>query len=175
MDEWFERLSALLLPILEAMKKRLVTNRYLQVDETPIEALDRKKKRETKRCYLWSYGTPTGETLYDVTTSRHGRHPRAFLEGFSGFVQADGYSGYNDLFSRRDVEHIACMAHVRQKFFEAKHALPERVEEILALIRALYDVEEEARERDLLQHEHLAAVLVPPHQPDHPERPLPQP
>ena len=47
------------------------------------------------------------------------------------------------------------MAHIRRKFFEAKHAAPERVEEILGLIRALYDIEEEAREKALAFEERL--------------------
>ena len=90
-----------------------------------------------------------------MTTSRAGKHPRAFLSGFSGFLQTDGYVGYNELFDKESIEHIACMAHVRRKFFEAKHAAPERVEEILGLIRRLYDVEQEARDRSLSQAERL--------------------
>ena len=155
MDEWFGALSRLLLPIVEAMKRNLVRGHYLQIDETPIEALDRELRGKTKRCYLWSYGKPAGEIVYDVTTSRSGRHPHVFLTGFSGFIQTDGYVGYNEVFAQRSVEHIACMAHIRRKFFEAKHAAPERVEEILGLIRALYDVEEEARELKLSHENRL--------------------
>ena len=166
MDEWLGVLSPLLLAVVLAMKRRLLGGDYLQIDETPIEALDRELKRKTKRCYLWSYGTPTGEVVYDVTTSRAGRHPRDFIAGFRGFAQTDGYAGYGEVFAQRGVGHIACMAHIRRKFFEAKHALPERVEEILTLIRSLYDVEAEAREKKLsssarveLRHESSRPIL----------------
>ena len=155
MDEWLGRLSELLLPILQAMKRRLVSGSFVQIDETPIEALDRRLKGKTKRCYLWSYGTPRGELVYDVTTSRAGRHPREILEGFSGLAQTDGYVGYNELFASSGVEHLACMAHIRRKFFESKHALPERTEEILDLIRQLYGIEAEAREAALSAEERL--------------------
>jgi len=53
------------------------------------------------------------------------------------------------------VEHLACMAHIRRKFFESKHALPERTEEILDLIRQLYGIEAEAREAALSAEERL--------------------
>jgi len=165
-DEWFGALEELLRPIVDAMKRRLVAHNYVQIDETPIEALDRKLRGKTKRCYLWAYCRPKGEVIYDVTTSRAGRHPREFLRGFSGYAQTDGYSGYNELFESGVVKHIACMAHVRRKFFEAKHAAPERVEEILTLIRFLYDIEEKARQGELsdearkeLRHEKATEVL----------------
>ena len=101
MDEWFGALSPLLLPVVLAMKRRLLRGEYLQVDETPIEALDRELQGKTRRCYLWSYSWPDGEVVYDVTASRAGRHPRAFLEGFRGHVQTDGYTGYREVFAQR--------------------------------------------------------------------------
>ena len=44
---------------------------------------------------------------------------------------------------------MACLAHVRRKFFEGRDALPARVDPILTLIRGLYAIEEPARAQGL--------------------------
>ena len=159
MDEWFGQLSPLLLAIVTAMKRSFLLQRYLQCDETPMEALEHeergkkkgktKKKKQIRRCYAWAYSIPRGEVIYDVTASRSAAGPMALLDGFEGYVQTDGYVGYNDLFRSGRRLRVACMAHIRRKFFEARHALPERIDEILQLIKSLYAVEKESREAEL--------------------------
>ena len=59
--------------------------------------------------------------LYDYQPGRGQEYPNAFLDGFHGYLQTDGYSGYNGL---PDVTHVGCWAHARRKFEEARQALP---------------------------------------------------
>ena len=47
---------------------------------------------------------------------RKGEYPKEFLEGFSGYLHCDEYSGYNKVGS---VTLVCCLAHARRKFFEA--------------------------------------------------------
>lgn len=159
-DEWLGELSHLLLPIVSAMKRRFSAEPYLQCDETPIQALEHEgrgkkkakgkdRKKQVRRCYLWAYSIPRDEVIYDVTASRSARGPCAMLEEFSGTLQTDGYAGYNELFASGERLRVACMAHIRRKFVEARHALPGRVDEIIDLIRDLYSIEEESRQREL--------------------------
>src|SRR4051812_40681892 len=63
------------------------------------------------------YGNPY--TLFDFTTGRGEEHPTAFLSGYSGFVHADGYTGYNPVHGS-GARHLGCWAHVRRKFVEAR-------------------------------------------------------
>lgn len=149
MDEWLGHLSGLLLPIVEAMKRRLLESRFLQSDDTLIQVLDRELKGKSRRCYIWVYGIPRGEVVYHFTTSRSQRWPREFLGNWSGHLQCDGYAGYNELFRDGRILHIACMAHIRRKVLEAKDAAPEEIEEILTVIQSLYAIEAEARELDI--------------------------
>lgn len=159
MDEWLGQLSGLLMAIVRAMRRRFMAERYLQCDDMPIEALEheergKKKKGKTKRkqirrCYAWAYSIPQGEVLYDVTASRSARGPLSMLDGFEGYLQTDGYAGYNDVFKSGRRVRLGCMAHIRRKFFEARHAAPERVDRILSLIKSLYEVERESREEEL--------------------------
>ena len=101
MDEWLGQLSQLLLPIVSAMKRRFRGEKYLQCDETPIQALEHEergkkkpkgkdRKKQVRRCYLWAYSIPRGEVIYEVTASRSSRGPREMLDGFSGTLQTDG-------------------------------------------------------------------------------------
>lgn len=148
-DEWFGHLSGLLLPIVQAMKRRLLESRFLQSDDTLIQVLDRELKGKSRRCYIWVYGIPKGEVVYHFTTSRSQRWPREFLGEWSGYLQCDGYAGYNELFRDGRIQHVACMAHIRRKLLEAKEAAAKEIEEILTVIQSLYAIEDEAREREL--------------------------
>jgi len=60
--------------------------------------------------------------LFDYKTSRAGKHPKRFLSGFKGYLQVDGYSGYDTL---PGVTLVGCWAHARRKFDEALKALPD--------------------------------------------------
>jgi transposase len=68
---------------------------------------------------MWVYTSgrsPTPTVLYEYQPTRSGQHARRFLEGFKGYLQTDGYSGYNAV---PDVVHCGCWAHLRRKFEEA--------------------------------------------------------
>lgn len=73
------------------------------------------------------------------------------MEKFSGFLQADAYSGYDGLYEdpERDVIEVACWAHTRRKFYEAQSSDLMRSTVMLAYSRLLYDVEREARDMKL--------------------------
>ena len=73
---------------------------------------------------MWLYRTGRDVSpivLYDYQQTRAGKHPKAFLQGFEGFLHVDGYQGYNDL---PKVKLVGCWAHARRKFDEALKALP---------------------------------------------------
>jgi transposase len=146
MDEWLGRLSTLLIPIVGAMKGRLLTSPFLQTDDTRILVLNRELKGKSQRCYLWSYTVPFGEVVYQLTESHAGRHPLEFLGEWSGDLQCDGHGCYNALFRTGRIRHIGCLAHIRRKLFDARESAPDRVDGILGLIRNLYAVEREADE-----------------------------
>lgn len=150
MDSWLGQLSGLLLAVVLSLKRQILKEPLLQMDDTPIQVLDPQLKGKTRRCYLWAYTIPGAEVVYDFTESRAGRGPLRFLGDYSGDIQCDEFSGNREIFrSGHGRKRVACMAHIRRKLFEAKDAAPDRVEEILDIIKNLYAVEDEAREREL--------------------------
>jgi len=134
------------------MQERALQSKVLQTDDTPVAVLDPTLPR-TKTGRIWTYvGDPAHPyTVYDYTPDRSRAGPDRFLQPFSGYLQADAYAGYDALYRDpvRGVTEVACWAHTRRKFFEAQDADPMRAIVLLAYIRLLYAVEQEARDRAL--------------------------
>jgi transposase len=150
--DWMRRAADLVAPLFEVMKQRVVQSQALQTDDTPVAVLDPALPR-TKTGRIWTYvGDPAHPyTVYDYTPDRSRDGPDRFLQAFSGYLQADAYSGYDALYKapERDVTEVACWAHARRKFFEAQDSDPMRAMVMLAYIRLLYEVERQARELGL--------------------------
>jgi len=63
-------------------------------------------------------------------------------------LQADAYGGYDGIYHKGNVIEVACWAHARRKFFDAKETDGRRAAEMLAMARDLYAVEDEAKSLD---------------------------
>ena len=153
--DWVQRAGELLRPIAQAMKRDLLGRRYLQADETPIRVLG-VEKGTTQRGYLWGYGIPWAEVVYDFSLTREQRHPEAFLEGFRGHLQIDGYDGYNAVFHTGEVKRLGCFAHVRRKFYAALKESPEQAKTVLAALQLLYRLEREMKRDGLAPQDKVA-------------------
>ena len=151
MDGWLGALAGLLMPIVRAVERQLLETDYLQVDETVMRYLAEEKKGKSQQGYLWAVTRPLEEIVYHFTTSRGAKHPRAFLAGFRGKLQTDGYAAY-DCLTEQGVIQLACLAHIRRGFYDSRKALPQEVDEILELIRKLYEIERR-RETESLSEE----------------------
>jgi transposase len=88
--------------------------------------------------------------LYDYDPGRGAEVPKRLLAGYRGYLQTDGYDGYNAVVAVNGLIHVGCMAHARRKFDEAVKAQGKKqpagkAQHGLALIRKLYRVEKQAR------------------------------
>lgn len=142
---WTKRCCVELTPLYELLKKEMLKNGYLQVDETHINVLDKTKKGKTHLGYYWVYRSPdTGLVFFDYTPGRSARGPTGILTDFKGYLQTDGYEVYEQFGQRSDVIHVGCMAHARRKFTEALSNDEDRAKEALAQIQKLYALERTA-------------------------------
>ncbi len=84
---------------------------------------------------------------------RAGKHPKTRLEGYSGYLQADAYACYGQVFADDTIVEVACWAHARRKFFEISRQAEKgkriSAHEALDFIGQLYDIEREAKEQQL--------------------------
>ncbi len=140
----------LLIPLYDFLLKVIKNASYLMADESPIAVLESEKKGATHKGYYWVYYDPIAQLLiFQYHKSRAGEAPRELLLGYKGYLQADGYVGYDQFESDENIIQLACMAHVRRKFFEALQNDKVRAEKALAYIGKLYEIEAEARELKL--------------------------
>jgi transposase len=143
-----------LVPVYDVLKKIIVTTDYLQADETPIAVLTEDKPGATHRGYYWVYYDPVKRLVcFDYRKTRGREGPKNFLQDFSGDLQSDGYSAYADLGAPGKIKHLACWAHARRKFEHSKENDRQRSEEALTMIGKLYDIEREARNKELTYDE----------------------
>jgi transposase len=145
LGDWLAGCAAVLRPIYDAMCQSVRGSKVVHTDDTPVPVLDRDRDR-TRTGRIWVYvGDPAHPyTVYDATPSRARDGPQAFLKDFRGFVQADAFGGYDGLYATGATE-VACWAHARRKFVDARATDPARCDHALAAIRALYAVERQAR------------------------------
>jgi len=137
--------GTLLDPVYRAMIERLKKSFAIHADESPVTLL---QPRRTAYAWLYLGDAANPYTLFDFTAGRGEEHPTAFLSGYSGFVHADGYAGYNPVHGS-GTRHLGCWAHVRRKFVDARTNNAAKASEALAYIRTLYAVETEIRDEQL--------------------------
>jgi transposase len=97
---------------------------------------------------MWAYRSLTQPiNVFDFTVSRHRDGPELFLDGFTGSLMADCYSGYEAVRMRSDgrIIRAACVAHARRKVFHARDNDPVRSAVLLAMFLELYDIEDCAK------------------------------
>jgi transposase len=159
MSQWMADLSAdYLSGIYRSMHGEMLTENYLQADETPIQYLD-PGGGKTQQGYLWTLSRPDhksadgrGDILYQWHASRAATCLADMLDTpqktFCGILQCDGYQAYQTYRNQRDdIALIGCWAHVRRKFFEAKDHKPKLTAWFLRQIQNLYQIEAQLRQR----------------------------
>ena len=167
MAEWVGRIGVALQPLADRLAMLLLERTVLHADETPVAQLD-PGKGKTKRAYLshrdflrsWAYRSNALETgppivIFDYQTSRAGRHARDFLAGWQGHLMVDDFGGYKALFAN-GVTELGCLAHARRKYFDLNAAQVNPIaQEALSRIAALYAIEAQGRDMDIMARTRL--------------------
>ncbi|MCP4277695.1 MAG: IS66 family transposase [Gammaproteobacteria bacterium] len=154
---WMIQAGSLVQPIINLLRDRMLEYDILQMDETTVQVLREPGKTAQSKSYLWlQKGGPPNQpvALYDYDPGRSAAVPLQLLEGFKGYLQTDGYAGYNAVVAANNLIHVGCMAHARRKFSEAVKAQGRnkkrgKAHRGLALIQKLYRIEQKARKQKL--------------------------
>jgi len=147
---WQEAVCNLLEPLYDTLKHRVLSQGYLQVDETPIQVLDKSKKGKTHRGYHWVYYSPFEKTvLFDYRDGRSREGPSRLLKNFKGYLQTDGYKVYDSFGDKKSITLLNCMAHARRGFEKALDYDKSKAEYAMGMFQKLYEIERQAREENL--------------------------
>ena len=148
-------------PVLELLHQQLLSGPLVNIDETPVQVLKEPGRSNTSKSYMWVFkgGPPDKPVLiYQYHPTRSGRVPNEFLKNYQGYIQTDGYNGYDALGRRSGINHVGCWAHARRKFMEVVKAGSGKgkkghAETAIDYIRKLYAIEKKGREKTLTQEQ----------------------
>jgi transposase len=146
MCDWVGKSADLLAPLVKRMRARILQSPMINTDDTPIPIKSKKRRGSTYNGYLWVYIDKDHNVVFDFTPTRSREGPLKFLGKFSGYVQADAYSGYDEFFRKSDATEVGCHSHARRKFDYALDTDPVRAARLLVLWGKLYDIERKAKE-----------------------------
>ncbi len=147
MCAWMRAAAELVAPLVLLMALRIRQSRVVPTDDTtvPIQSPGQKQCRKGRIwCYLGDEEHPY--IVYDYTPNRKRDGPVKWLAGYSGYLQADAYGGYDGIYHAGGVTEVACWAHARRKFYDAQDSDGRRAAQMLALIGGLYAIERELKE-----------------------------
>ena len=113
---WAAKAIERLDPLYELLKKKLFNTsiNVIHIDETPIKIIDEKKNK----CYMFAYASTVWDSpilIYDFNSTRKCDRTAEFLKDYKGYIEVDGYSGYNML-KKQGIKVAKCMAHSRRMF-----------------------------------------------------------
>jgi len=147
---WAMSAADVLQPLYDLMRERVLQSKVIHTDDTTVPVLDREKTRtHTGRVWVYVGDDKNPYSVFDYTRTRERDGPVNFLSGFSGYLQADAYAGYDQIYDAGDVIEVACWAHTRRKFVEAESSDSLRALTAVAWIKRLYEVEREAAKAGL--------------------------
>ncbi len=157
MSNWLLKVYEKCRPLTELLRLELLSGPLIGVDETTVQVLVERGRSPTSKSYMWVFrgGHPDRPVyFYKYAPTRNGEVAAELLKGYRGYVQTDGYSGYNFLDDWPEVVHAGCWSHVRRNFTEVVKAVGNKkisgkASSALNSIGELYRIEREARELEL--------------------------
>jgi transposase len=158
LSDWVGQAAWLLDPVVAGIRKHVFAAEKIHGDDTPVPVLEPGLGR-TKTGRLWVYvrddrpfrGEAPPAAAYFYSPDRSAKHPTAHMAAFTGFLQADGYAGFEALYDPARtkpgrITEVACLAHCRRRFYDVWEATKSPVaKEALDRIAAVYAIEEKAR------------------------------
>jgi transposase len=154
----------LLDPVVAAVRQHVFAAEKIHGDDTTVPVLAQDLVGPRPVGCGWVYvrddrpflGSALPAAAYFYSPDRGGQHPADHMAGFSGFLQADGYAGFEALYdigrtnsgvpANASITEVACWAHCRRKFFDVWQATKSPVaKETLDRIAAIYVIEAKAQ------------------------------
>ncbi len=123
---WMVGAGELVAPLIHVLRDELLDRPCLLMDETPVQVLKEPGKAPESKSQLWaqmSAGPEPPIVLFDYDPTRSGAVPKRLLEGFTGTLHTDGYSGYAPVVREQRLVHLACWAHARRALVDALKSL----------------------------------------------------
>ncbi|AGP39443.1 IS66 family transposase [Sorangium cellulosum] len=148
LGEWSAFALDVLASVAKRIQERVLGSCYLRADDTGMRVLDQDHPAGVKRGHIWGFvGANLVAFVYAPDWSA--KHPAALLQGFTGYLQGDGYAGYGAMLRGDDdgeaivpdERRLGCGMHIRAKFEKAARGGDARAAVALAYFKAIYRIE----------------------------------
>ncbi len=165
MSEWALKVADQCKPLLDLMRQEILSGPVIGIDETTVQVLGEEGRANTQKSYMWVFrggssirgnGLPDKQAvIFQYHSGRSGQVARDFLGRYKGWVQTDGFSGYDWIDATSGMKHIGCTAHSRRKFHEAASIVGKKrrrrtsADVAMKFFRKLYAIEARARQLQL--------------------------
>ena len=154
-SNWMIKTSQLRLePLIERLSDIQMQSGYIQADETTLQVLNEKNKSAKSKSYIWLKVSTDKHpiVLMHYSANRSANTAEFLFKGFTGYMQTDGYAGYNSVANREGVTQLGCWAHVRRKFTDiVKSGVSDEVskkyaQDFIAMVAKLYKIEKDIKD-----------------------------
>jgi transposase len=153
--DWMAACAELLRPLYDVMVSLVLQSHWLHTDDTSIKNLGHPPET-TAKARFWTYLGDRAHpyNVFDFTLTRQRDGPARFLKDYHGYLHADAFSGYDCLYlpDARDgvcpIIEVACNAHARRKFYDARGSDALRSHQALAYYTRLYELERRAKDNN---------------------------
>ena len=129
--DWVGRMAFHLAPVAEAIARHVRHGEAIHADDTTVPVLDPGRgKTKTGRLWVavrderpWGSGVPPA-AFYRYAPDRKAEQAEALLKDCRGFLHADAYGGFSNLYrpdpqtGKARLVEVACWAHARRKIYE---------------------------------------------------------
>jgi len=148
-------------PLIELLNEEIRSGPLINIDETTVQVMKEEGRLNTTKSYMWIFLGGEQERpalIYQYHPTRSGDVVSEYLKGYKGYVQTDGYAGYDFLDKDEGIIHVGCWAHVRRKFVDVISASGKRkgvkgrignAEKAVDYIAQIYAVEKDAKDQGL--------------------------
>jgi transposase len=169
--DWLAACADLLRPLYDRMANAILQSRALHTDDTTVKMQEPVTHRlSTARLWVYLGDAAHPYNVFDFTLNRKRDGPERFLADYRGYLHADAFSGYDGLYlpdprtAAARITEVACNAHARRKFYEARGSDALRSHQALASYRQLYELERAAKdfsdEQRLQMRQDLAVPIL---------------
>ena len=152
---WVIKCAKLLKPMYELLKQNIIDYDVSFADETTVQVLKEKDRKASSKSYMWVFGGGNPDKfcyIYNYSKSRSHEVPLEVLDGFTGYLHCDDYSGYDALSNKTEVSLVACWYHARRKFIDVQKATKKSgglSGQFLDIIKKLAKIEAIAKDENL--------------------------
>jgi transposase len=159
-SHWMVKCGDAVTPLINLAWDELLSETYLQMDETRLQVLKEPGKKPTTQSWMWTTARagPKPIIIFEYDPTRQKSVPNRLLEGFEGYLQCDGYAGYDDICKKSGVIRVGCGYHIRRKFKQAAKVTKNKkkkglAQDVVDRFKSIFEIEEVARERELSAEE----------------------